>query len=401
MTISVPVLKFNQLLFLLYLLSLVSFFMPIGESILKGFQYLFFFFMTILAVLYPIKPTNFVLDKSILKLWGLFLILISFSIIPAKIYWGQSYLASIISLLPFLMYSLYLLLLRMGISKDFIVKCIELIAVAHIVLSILKFLFPAFPIGSIMEDNNRGDRVMMYGSFFNYFFFFKTLSDIKESFTYRKGFWLLLSFIAILLPMTRQRILAVVFLGGWMITQKVSIKKKFIVVFLAIFLLLGLSQTNWVNDITQTTVSQLNSENPYDHIREIGIMYYWTEFPEKGLNTYIGNGIPSYGRSTYGNDAQDFADNTKIYLIDISLMAIYNYFGLITTLVLLWLIFSLLRKKGDVRFNYSKYLLAMLMLNSISSGTLITTGEFVFISICAYLLTPIRIKQDGCFSYNS
>lgn len=400
MTISVPVLKLNQLLFFLYLLSLVSFFIPIGESMLKGIQYLFFFFMAILAISYPIRTILFVSDKSILKLWYLFLFLISFSIIPAKIYWGQSYLVSIISLLPFLMYSLYLLLLRMGISKEFIVKCIELIAVAHIIFSILKFLFPAFPIGGIMEDGNRGDRVMMYGSFFNYFFFFKILSDTKESFTYKKGFWLLLSFIAILLPMTRQRILSVVFLGGWMLTQKISIKKKFMIVSLAIFLLLGLSRTNWVSDITQITVSQLNSENPYDHIREIGIMYYWTEFPKKGLNTYIGNGVPSYGKSTYGNDAKDFADDTKIHLIDISLMAIYNYFGLISVLILLWLIILILKKEGDTKYYYSKYLLLMLILNSIASGTLISTGEFVFISICAYLLTPVKIQKNGCFCYN-
>lgn len=401
MSISVPVLKCNQLLFLLYLLSLVSFFMPIGESILKGIQYFFFFFMVILAMSYPIRTNLFVPDKSILKSWYLFLFLIIFSIVPAKIYWGQSYLASIVSLLPFLMYSFYLLLLRMGVSKEFVVKCIKWIAVAHIVFSILKFLFPAFPIGSIMEDSNRGDRVMMYGSFFNFFFFFKTLSDVKDSFTYKKGFWLLLSFIAILLPMTRQRIFTTVLLGGLMLIRKINIKKRLIIIFSAIILLLGFSQTNWVNDIAQMTVSQLNSENPYDHIREIGIMYYWTEFPEKGFNTYIGNGVPSYGKSTYGNDAKEFADDTKIHLIDISLIAIYNYFGLISVLVLLWLIIQIIKKEGDAKYYYSKYLLLMLILNSIASGTLISTEEFVFVSICAYLLTPIRIKQDGCFSYNS
>ena len=162
-----------------------------------------------------------------------------------------------------------------------------------------------------------------------------------------------------------------------------------------------LSKTNWVDDIMEMTSSQLESENPYDHIREIGILYYWNMFPQKGLNTLIGNGIPSYGRSEYGNDAESFADETKIYLIDISLMAIYNYFGLVTAIILLWIIIRLLCKQGDSQYSYCKYLLAMLILNSLTSGTLISTSEFVFISICAYLLTPLKNKKNGCICYNS
>ena len=391
----------NRLVFFLYLFSLLSFFMPISESISKGLQYFFFMLLAFGAIIVPARTSAFVLDRKIIRLWWIFLFLMCLSVIPAKIYWGQSYLASIISLLPFLMYSCYLFLLRLEISKEQVVKYIELFAILHIVFIILKSLFPSFPIGSIMDDENRGDRVMMAGSFFNYFFFFKTLSELKSSFSKKKIFLLILSFVAIILPLTRQRILAVVVLGGLMLFQGISNKKKLVIILLSFFSFVFLSKTNWVDDVVEMTSNQLESENPYDHIREIGILYYWNMVPQKGLNTLIGNGIPSYGRSEYGNDAEAFADETKIYLIDISLMAIYNYFGLITVVVLLWIIIRILCKRGDSKYRYCKYLLAMLMLNSLTSGTLISTGEFVFISICAYLLTSLKKEKNGRVCYNS
>ena len=391
----------NRLVFFLYLFSLLSFFMPISESISKGLQYFFFMLLAFGAVIVPTRTSAFAPDRKIIRLWWIFLFLMCFSVIPAKIYWGQSYLASFISLLPFLMYSCYLLLLKLEISKEQVVKSIEIFAILHIVFIILKSLFPSFPIGSIMDDVNRGGRVMMAGGFFNYFFFFKTLSELKSSFTKKKMVLLILSLVAVILPLTRQRILAVVVLGGLMLFRGISSKKKLVIILFSFLSFVFLSKTNWVDDIVEMTSSQLESENPYDHIREIGILYYWNMFPQKGLNTLIGNGIPSYSRSEYGNDAESFADETKIYLIDISLMAIYNYFGLVTAIILLWIIIRLLCKQGDSQYSYCKYLLAMLILNSLTSGTLISTSEFVFISICAYLLTPLKNKKNGCICYNS
>ena len=222
----------NRLVFFLYLFSLLSFFMPISESISKGLQYFFFMLLAFGAIIVPTRTSAFAPDRKIIRLWWIFLFLMCFSVIPAKIYWGQSYLASFISLLPFLMYSCYLLLLKLEISKEQVVKSIEIFAILHIVFIILKSLFPSFPIGSIMDDVNRGGRVMMAGGFFNYFFFFKTLSELKSSFTKKKMVLLILSLVAVILPLTRQRILAVVVLGGLMLFRGISSKKKLVIILL-------------------------------------------------------------------------------------------------------------------------------------------------------------------------
>ena len=138
------------------------------------------------------------------------------------------------------------------------------------------------------------------------------------------------------------------------------------------------------------TNEQMSSENPYDHIRELGIYYYMTEFPDKGLNCLIGNGIPSYGRSTYGKESKEFAESTKIYLIDIGLAAIYNYFGFIGLFFYITICLYYGLKKCNPEYEYCRYLLILILGSSVLSGVPLISSQSMFIGICAYLVTPIN-----------
>lgn len=394
--------RLQHSIFLLYILSLISFFVPLNDQAAKGIQYLFYILLVSISIKTKKATVYSTNDKARTYSWYLFLFSICFSIIPAKIYWGQSYIASMISILPFLMYTLYFLLLRLAIDKTYIEKCIKIIALIYILLLFVKYIFPEIPIGSIIDDSNRGKRVVVAGSFFNYFFFFKILSEVKDNCTTKRIILLILSFAAILLPMTRQRIIVTILLGGLLLLKGTSLNKKFVISIISVALLVPIAMSDWTKSLVKMTNAQFESKDPYDHIREIGILYYLTTYPEKGINTYIGNGVPSYGRSHYGNNAEEFAEETKIYLVDISLIAIYHYFGVLGLFALIYIFISfILHRESDHRYTYCKYLLMMLLLNSITSGILILPEEFVFVSICAYLLTPQKRKSnDRRLCYN-
>lgn len=386
-----------RICFLLYLFSTVSFFLKLDDGASKLFQYLFFIIFVLLSYKYVPKCKQLTFyDRTFL--FKLFLGVICFSIFPAYLYWQQSLSISFIAIMPFLMYSLYLILIHAKIEKEYIVKCINTIALLHISIMFLKFIFPSFPLGGILEDADRGNRLMIAGDMFKLFYFFELLYHYL-SFRRRKDLLMLsLSFICILLPMTRQRIVAILFLGGIMLFKTLKLKWKLVWIPMTCIFCIIILKSNVGSGMVQMTNEQMTSENYHSRIREIGIAYYLVGFPDKGGNKLWGNGIPSYGRSKYGNDSKEFADDTKIYLIDIGLIGIYNYFGILGCIALLGIIFLFICGRCEDKYVYAKYVLGLLLLNSITSGVLLAPGEFLFIGISAYLLTPIKY---GCFNNNS
>lgn len=367
----------------LFLLSTISLFLPVGESIEKLLTYISYI---ILVILYLINGNISIPLKG--KIFVYFLFSIIFSVIPAKIYWGQSIAVSLIAILPFFIYSLYLILYGLRIEKIFLIKILCIIGKIYPILYLIKYIFPELPIGIIVIDGVRGDRVVVPGEFFNYFLYFTYLYRFIKRPSRNLAFWIILSLIVIILPMTRQRIVLILLLSIIMIIYNVN-KKYLKVIIPSLFIMGGLIISGpFFTKLSEMTNEQMNSENPYDHIRELGILYYFSEFPHKGLNYVIGNGVPSYGRSQYGNESKVFAESTKIYLIDIGFAGIFNYFGLIGLSLYIIMILKFALCKKQARFSFCKYFLFLILGSSVLSGVPLIPSQFMFIGICAYLLTP-------------
>lgn len=384
----------SQSVFVFFLLASVSFFLPMGEVAGKWLTYLFFFILLSAAVIQK-KSIN-ALDTYCIP-FNFFLAIVLFSIVPAKIYWGQPYIVSIIAILPFLIYGLYGVLCKLNFSKAQVVNAICVLGKIYNILYIARTVLPFLPIGQVVEDSLRGNRLLLPGVFFCYFLYFQSLDRFLKHQSHKDGFWLFTSLLVIILPMTRQKILLTIILSFIMVCKRIR-TKYLLAIIPALCLLLGIVlRTSVASNLVQMTSEQLTSENEYDNIRGIGMAYYFTEFPLKGVNYLIGNGIPSYGRSKYGNDAKEFAEDTKIYLIDIGFVGIYNYFGLAGLACYLWMVLCFMFGKCDDRFKWCRYLLMFILGSSVLSGVPLIPNQFIFICICAYLLTPYKNRiENGC-----
>lgn len=374
----------------LFLLSSISFFLPLGDAIEKGLSYLFFL-MLFLTYIYK---QNFKISRYGI-IYILFLIIVINSIIPAKIYWGQSFIVSLISILPFIIYGFFIIINGLGIDKQKLTKIVDTIGKIYIVLYLLKYLYPSiFPFGQIVIDSVRGERLVMSGDFFSVFLFFHSLINVIKRPNKKDLFWLILSMLVIILPLTRQRIALAIILAFVMVVKYAQ--RKVILYCIPLFILSGgiLMRSDSFSEFSKMTSEQMESENPYDRIREIGLIYYFTNFPKKGLNQIIGNGVPSYGRSAYGNMSKEFADSTKIYLIDIGIAGIYNYFGLLGLLCYIFMIMFLVFDKRIVpKYHWCKYMLVFILGSSILSGVPLIPSQFIFIPVCSYLLIPCNNRH--------
>lgn len=390
MRYSVGIISINTALILFFLGS-VAFFMPMNESFSKIILYFCF------ALLLCFSKTGLRFPKYGGNLpFCLFIGIVLFSILPAKFYWGQSVTVSIIAILPFLIYSLYFVLIGIKCDKTVLYRIICNIGKIYVILYLLKTVVPILPFGTIVSDASRGNRLVMNGDFFCIFLYFALLNDIlKNKYDKNKIIWLILSLIVIILPMTRQRMFMAFILGAFMVIKKAP--RKYLPHIIAFFIMLGIAASGLSisNNLSKMTNEQLSSENPYDHIREIGIIYYFSEFPDKGINKIVGNGIPSYGRSKYGNDSKQFADETKIYLIDIGFAGIYNYFGYIGLLCYCWMILYPVFSKKATEYEWCKYMMVFILGSSILSGVPMIPCQFIFIPICAYFLIPSKILRYG------
>lgn len=166
--INIRLSKISHIFLILFLFSTISFFLPLSESFTKLLNYLL---CTILIIISNYTPTH----KRIIgpKRDWIFIFSVSwfiFSCIPAKIYWNQGIFASLISILPFTLYGLYLVLRRLNIEKRLLEKIVVNIGKLYIILLIIKFIHPSFPLGAIIDDSMRGSRIMMNGDFFWIFY---------------------------------------------------------------------------------------------------------------------------------------------------------------------------------------------------------------------------------------
>ena len=272
---------------------------------------------------------------------------------------------------------------------------IIVISYIHILLTFIKAIFPGLPIGSAIDTQDRGVRTILITELYGVFLFFRFIQDYMGNRTKKYFIGILLCSITIFLSGTRQRMLAAIVFAIFFLFKNLKKSYRIVLVIGCLFATILIIRTTYISNMINMTVNQLQSDNPHEAIRTIGITYYLTEFPKKGINQYIGNGIPSYSRSNYGIESKDFAESSMIHLVDIGLIGIYNYFGIIGLIFLLIIFYKFITIKEDNQYTYCKYFLMFILSNSLTSGVLLFYYQIPMICISAYLFTPIK-KNHGC-----
>ncbi len=374
---------YDKPLITLLAFSTVGFYMPIGESYIKAFVILFLTCLFINSIQH--RDRNLREPKGY-NIFFCLTLLISLSILPAYFYWNQGLLASIISTSPYMIYGLYLLLYRSKLSKAYLHKLLIALACISIILLLIKLIIPSLPIGKVINDIERGDRISIPGSIFIWYLYFVILEKLLSNRS-KRGL-LILAFavcvFCIYIQKGRSQLFAIAALSVvfWL---RHSRGNKIILAFFIIISSVIIINSPIVKELSSITQKQMDSTNPDQHVREIGIYYYFCEFPVKGINYLIGNGIPSYGRSSYGIQAEQFAEETKIHLVDIGLAGIYNYWGLFGLILYIYIFYHFIIQNRRQENSPARYFLSILFAQSILSAVPLYLSSICAIGISCFL----------------
>lgn len=383
---------------LILCLSTFGFYLSIEPSLIKIITAISLLNLYLISKLTP--PRILYYDKTGVRLFTILIILILFSFIPAKIYWDQSIGASLISTCAFSIYGLYLILVNSGLSHQYIEKMVVSIGMVTLILFFISFLFPSISIANVTDDTSRGQRLSISGGVYIVYLYFYEYIKIA----YGKSNNIRLSILVMtmcivyfLLGMGRSLLATVLVLS--LVLYIIKRGKEKLVSSLLLVGIIGVLviMLPITRDLISVTHTQYASSTPDQHVREIGIYYYLFEFPVKGINWLIGNGIPSYGKSEYGISSELFAEETKIHLVDIGLIGLYNYWGIIGLTIYVYILSYFGLKK--VRLNPSKlsakYVLFSLLGLSILSSAPLKLDTICMMSLCCYLLTESKHEKNS------
>ena len=113
------------------------------------------------------------------------------------------------------------------------------------------------------------------------------------------------------------------------------------------------------------TNEQMNAD--YDNIRLVAFNYYGFEYPRNVNRVLFGVGVPSFGKSSYGNEIDNTEQYLKLYSSDVGYIDIYFKFGIMAIVFLLLSQIVCLRRKTMFKYLYVKYYLVANMLLAIAS----------------------------------
>lgn len=375
-------------LFIVLIFAFIQFYSPqfinIPDTVYKFIKYLTILLMALVVLrnknAHLTIERDYVNNLIILVLIGQVL-----SVYNAYAYKGQPLGTSFISMLQEIGFVSYLLLYRSNITTDRIERVIKLFTMTYIFCAIINMINGESVFGLSEFDSDRGGmRYRLGGLDWLIIYLFM---NVNKFVSYRKARYLYLAgflFIFVILSLTRQVIAITFVVALLMIFHKAKLYQKF---FVAILLLLGyifvLPKMTIVDNLVSYTHDQFNAK--YENIRLVAFEYYTFEYPRNIQQILFGVGVPSFGKSLYGNEIDYTEQNMKVYRSDVGYANFYFDFGIIPLLCLiLAIVLAMCRKtKSDVL--YAKYYLLANLLLSIASSPFITSA--VSISCCLYILS--------------
>lgn len=291
------------------------------------------------------------LDSSMSHL----IVLASFSVVTAQLFWGQTpyYSVRAISsvMLPLVV---FYILMKYDVSIQEVIIAIIFLCILHGIFQIIGTLtFPNMIFGnagkeaierSVGDLENRGVlRLAVPGSDFVPLVMFMVMVVAKQ----RKKMYLLLIPLTIVLLMRGTRTPFFITMFVCFCYYMLSMKRKWIALVLLIlsyvsFSTLYDSLLNSTADnvvVNYVKMSEQQLDNDEEDIRVRMAKFYILDFNEGNtLKDIFGNGIPS--NSEYGKVVSRMSEVYHYYIVDVGLVEIFVYFGVLGIIVY----FSLLRK---------------------------------------------------------
>ena len=307
------------------------------------------------------------------------------SIYNVSVYKGQPIIISIVSTLQYIGFIAYILLCKSNITISHCEKVISIFAWTFVVLSILNMISVDALFGNYEFDVDRGGmRYRLHGLGWVVLYCLQNVNKYLEE---RKTtyIWVALTmYIFIVLSLTRQAMAITMLMIVLMIMYNVKFYQKVLLILIMLFSAFYiLPKVPIYNKMMNLTNEQMNAD--YDNIRIVAFSYYGFEYPRNVNQVLFGVGVPSFGKSTYGNEIDNTEQDLKIYTSDVGYIDIYFKFGIMAIVFLLLSQIVCLRRKTMFEYLYAKYYLGSYMLLAIASTPYFS--DTLSICVALYILS--------------
>lgn len=388
--------KIKYYLYILIVLSSLTFYNPLGVIPTQLGKFIFYF-ICLFSIFYAYKNGINLQKVRYPRLsYKILIIGILLSIFMTVSFQNQSFKVTFIATLPYLLgYFMFYVLMKFNIPKEKIEHAIWIFCFLGMSIYLINLIsFPNIIFGVIKEDYDLSRGLVRIGinslELIVLFFFY---SINQWMITKKKKYFLLIltTLTFIILSVTRQYILLSLALGIIFIIRKASIYKKFITISLCIlvytFVLPNIPIYNAMVDLSETQAEENKSE---EDIRIKAWRFYTDEYQTNEYTRIFGNGIPSIGNSKWGNSFEktispEYGGN-RCYFVDVGWAGFYWLFGAIATLGLFLLLFKAVLKPKPLRRQYLSYWCLFIILTSVASAPIIFYHQIISITTILYLI---------------
>lgn len=388
--------KNKYILIVLIYLSAQNFFNPFGmvsPQVGKSLFYIFSLIGLCFAFKSKVKLNRIKYPR---KAYKLLIVSICISIAMGSLFHDQSFMVTMIATLPYLFaYLFFFILMKLQVDKVLIEKTLKILVVCSLVMYLANLaVFPNKMFGESQEeyDMSRGFArlgVPMIEIVVTYFFYL-----INKWMIFRKKkdvYWIILTAILIFMSLTRQVIALSAVLGFLFVMQKASWFKKLSVIACCLFVTyFVLPQIPMVKTMIELSEQQsLDNKNDED-IRVTAWRFYTSEFQTNEITPFLGNGVPSYGKSKWGNLVEQTTalrseGGNACFTVDVGWAGFYWYFGGVATIGLILMFWKgIIRKKNTDKL-YLSYSLAFVAISAVASGPILFYSQICSVSLLFYL----------------
>lgn len=391
----------------LYLIILIyiaahNFFNPLGTIPLAASKFMFYLLSLIglwLAFISKKRVVNYPNTSYKMIMCG-----IAISVFSVWLNYDQPLAVSIITTLPYIFgYSFLYVLLKYSPDIDFLFKFIKTLVICSSLIYLVNLLsFPNTVFGAGKEefDTSRGFvRLEVPMIELVVFYMFYSISQYQTSKNKKWIFWSILTGVLVVFSLTRQVMLLGLAFSILMILQKAKLWKKILV----ICLLLGVYQFILPQIPiykAMTEISERQAEKNRYEVEDIRITawrFYTYEYQKNGITRIIGNGLPSIGNSTTGNEFDKITNaqygGNGCYFVDVGWAGFYWLFGIFATIGLLVILIKALIMARRMKKDYYVYWILFIIITSVASAPILFYGQVVSLCIILYIIFADNIKK--------
>ncbi|WP_278483529.1 hypothetical protein [Segatella salivae] len=310
----------------------------------------------------------------------------------AYIFLDQPLVVGIIATFQGFGFIVYLGLVKSKLTLRYAEKVIRLFGILFIIVSIIDRIYPLF--GTWAMDTDRGGvRFRLLGLTWVVLCFLMAINKYLEGVNRKRNRLLaVFCFIAIVAAVTRQVIGVSLLLGGLLIFRRLSLYKKIVFSSILVFsFFVVLPKISVFQKLKDTTTKQVSANSHKADIRVVA--FYYLTFEPRNVNQILfGMGIPSFGKSKYGNSFEYFSHSTGIYREDLGYSGFYYNHGLIALLLVIFLMLSSLRIPIPSDLQYLRYFMIAYILMNIASGQIEVNDCIIPFIYALFMLNVFRLE---------